>query len=40
MVEGSSHHYWTHANGVQSEPIRQARELIFAQVKAWLAEEM
>jgi hypothetical protein len=39
MVEGSSHHYWTHATGVQSPPIVQARELIFAQVKAWLAED-
>lgn len=39
MVEGASHHYWTHAaEPTDDENIVAAREAIFKQVSAWLQE--
>jgi hypothetical protein len=38
MVEGASHHFWTHPTlPTDPAPVREAREAIWNQVSAWLA---
>lgn len=37
MVKGASHHYWTHANGVQSKEIVEAKRIIFRKISEWLS---
>jgi hypothetical protein len=40
MVDGSSHHFWTHpADQIVQESVAQAKADIQQQVVAWLAEE-
>ena len=40
MVEGASHHYWTHPSlPTDSDAVKDARKLIWGQVDSWLAEK-
>ena len=40
MVDGASHHAWTHpADTITQQTVRDAKKAIQAQVKQWLAME-